>query len=267
MLNVYDHNESVCCQKVRLALYEKGIEFNNIHIAIEEGVQYQDEYLAINPSAVVPAIEHRGKVITESTIISEYINEAFDGPNLMPTDPYCRSQKRRWSRKIDDSIHLPHTTSLSFVIALRFIFQDSLNTPEKLQEHLRNVRNPESKEIQKQAFEQGYESEKFIAAVLAFHDMLADMENSLSESNWLAGSQLSLADLDVAPYIHRLESLSLEGMWSDLPRVTDWYKRITARESWGKAIKAEHIEKWVQLMSKTGLDAQQPVSDILRQYR
>jgi len=261
MLKIYDHNESVCCQKVRLALYEKGNPFEDIHVAIDEGEQYSPEFLALNPKGVVPVATHNERVITESTIINEYIDEAFDGPNLIPEDPYWRSRKRAWSRKIDD-LHC-HTTALSFVVALRFVFLSALDTPEKLQGHYDNIKDPESLKMQKAAIERGYGSPYFEEAVHAFDDVLKEMENDLAKQPWLAGTEISLADLDAAPYVHRLESLQLTKMWEHYPNVTDWYNRIQSRPSWKQAITDKHLEKWVGLMNDTGKDAWSEVSKVL----
>ena len=263
MIKIYDHNESVCCQKVRLTLAEKGVEFKNIHVAIEDGEQYNEAFLKLNPAGVVPVAVHKGNVITESTIINEYINEAFSGPQLMPTEPYWRAKKRSWSHLLDSEIHLPHTTCLSFVVALRFVFLDSLNTPEKLAEHFANVKNPEIRLMQKDAIEQGYKAPQFTLAVIAFDNMLEKMDRQLEQSPWLAGNTISLADLDVAPYIHRLESLKLSNMWTKYPKVSVWYENMKARPSWDVAIKQQHIDKWVELMSKTGEAAWAEVSNIL----
>ena len=236
-----------------------------MHIAIEAGGQYTDEFLALNPKGVVPVVVHRGRVVTESSIISEYINDAFDGPSLMPKDSYWRARKRAWSMLFDTSIHLPHTNSVSFVIALRYIFMESLNTPEKLAEHLKNVKDPARREMRRQAFELGYKSPRFAEAIIAFDKMLANMDKQLEEVSWLAGDEISLADLDVAPYVHRLESLQLTNMWASYPHVGDWYERMTSRDSWEKAIRQQHIDKWVALMSSTGPDAWPEVETILQQ--
>ena len=108
MLEMYDFPESVCCQKVRLALAEKGVELVERPVMLDQGQQYQEAFLELNPKGVVPVAVHDGRVITESIIISEYVEEAFDGPSLMPSDPYLRARKRFWSRQIDDGIQSPH---------------------------------------------------------------------------------------------------------------------------------------------------------------
>lgn len=263
MLKVYDHNESVCCQKVRLVLAEKGVPFEAVHVAISEGEQFKDNFLALNPKAVVPVVVHNDRVVTESTNINEYINEAFDGPELMPSEPYWRSRKRVWSLLLDTGMHTPHTTALSFVVALRFVFQESLDTAEKLEAHLQNIMSPLSRDIQREAFEMGYGSSKFAEAVLAFDTMLASMEQQLQEVPWLAGDRVSLADLDIAPYVHRLESLQLTRMWANYPRVADWYQRMTSRASWSVAITQQHLDQWVGLMANTGANAWPEVEKIL----
>ncbi len=263
MLTLYDHNESVCCQKVRLALAEKQVPFHSVHIAIEKGEQFSDKFLRINPAAVVPVATHNDKVITESTIISEYINDAFDGPALMPLDPYWRARKRAWSMLLDTSIHLRHVGTLSFVIAFRFLFLETLDTPEKLADFLNNVRDPDDRERQRQSFQLGYDDPAFVTAVIAFDKMLANMEQQLTETLWLAGDSLSLADLDIAPYVHRLASLRLDHMWDDYPNVGSWYQRMRERASWNQAITQQHLEKWVNIMANTGLQARPHVERIL----
>lgn len=255
MLELYDFAESVCCQKVRLAIAEKGITIVEHSIMLDQGMQYSDEFLALNPNGVVPVAVHDGHVILESTIINEYINDAFEGPDLMPADPYHRARKHHWARLIDDAIHNPHCTALSFVVALRFAFLAELDTPEKLATHLKNVRDPISREGQREGFELAYEAPSFIAAIKAYEAFLGEMEATLGGTEWLAGDTISLADLDVAPYVHRLDCLGLSPMWAGRPGVEAWYAKMRSRPSWGKAIQQPHIDKWLELMAMGGKDA------------
>lgn len=263
MLKLYDFPESVCCQKVRLAVAEKGIVVEEEPIMLDQGMQYSDDFLALNPKGVVPVAVHNGHVITESTIISEYINEAFDGPDLMPRDPYLRARKRHWARQIDDGIHNPHCTAISFVVALRFAFLEALDTPEKLEAHLANVRDPVSRQRQKEGFELAYEAPSFVEAVNAYDAFLDEMDETLGQTDWLAGEEISLADLDTAPYVHRLDCLGLSMMWSDRPNVAAWYSRMQGRPSWNAAIQQPHIDKWLGLMEMGGKQALPHVEKIL----
>ena len=57
------------------------------------------------------------------------------------------------------------------------------------------------------------------------------MEAALTESAWLVGSHFSMADIAMAPYVNRLASLAMEGLWRNgrLPHVENWFERVRAR--------------------------------------
>ena len=78
-LTVYEHKESVCCHKVAITLAEKQIEANIVNISLERQEQRQPWYLAINPLGMVPALVHDGRTIVHSTIMTEYLDDAFPG--------------------------------------------------------------------------------------------------------------------------------------------------------------------------------------------
>src|SRR6478609_11733590 len=73
--------------KPMLALAEKGVAYASHYIDMLKFDQHKPEYLAVNPQGTIPAMIHGDKVLTESTAIMEYVDEAFAGPPLMPTDP------------------------------------------------------------------------------------------------------------------------------------------------------------------------------------
>ena len=92
MLELYHHGSSVCAAKVRFCMGEKGIVPDEMHyIDILSGEQFNPEYLAINPKAVVPTLVHDGAVVAESTLICEYLDEVFDGPNSHARRPARKS--------------------------------------------------------------------------------------------------------------------------------------------------------------------------------
>ena len=88
MLTLYDHIESPCCQKVRLALAEKRILFKPVWVDIERGDNLDPSYLALNPKAQVPVLVHEADeeeiVISESTVICEYLEDPLT-PRRTPT--------------------------------------------------------------------------------------------------------------------------------------------------------------------------------------
>jgi glutathione S-transferase len=88
------YSMAVCpfAQRTRMLLKLKRIPFEVHEIDISK--PRPDWFLRINPKGQVPVIEHEGRVLNESTIINEYLEEVFPEPPLMPRDPYRRALMR-----------------------------------------------------------------------------------------------------------------------------------------------------------------------------
>ena len=91
LLELYHHGSSVCAAKVRFALMEKGADWEGRYIDILKGDQFDPEYMKLNPKAVVPTLVHDGRVVVESTVICEYVDDVFPEPALKPEDPHQRA--------------------------------------------------------------------------------------------------------------------------------------------------------------------------------
>jgi hypothetical protein len=86
MLVLYHNDMSLCAQKVRLCLAEKGLEWDSRHLVLRTGEHQQAWYRKLNRRAVVPTLVDREKVIPESNVILEYLDEAYPDPRLLPQD-------------------------------------------------------------------------------------------------------------------------------------------------------------------------------------
>jgi Glutathione S-transferase, N-terminal domain len=69
MIKVYSFFNSICTQKVFITLAEKGIPYDTHNIDLFKNEQFKPEYLKINPKRVVPALDHDGRIVIESTLI------------------------------------------------------------------------------------------------------------------------------------------------------------------------------------------------------
>ena len=76
-------------------------EYESHYLDLLKFDQHQPDYLKINPDGTIPAMVHGDLVLTESTPMMEYIDEAFEGPPLRPKDPESRWRMRWWMRFFD----------------------------------------------------------------------------------------------------------------------------------------------------------------------
>lgn len=231
MLTLYHFGGAICAQKVRLALAEKGVEWEGKECI---GPTLRDpEYLKLNPNGVVPTLIHDGAVLTESRIISEYIDEAFEGPSLRPSDPRERHLMRLWSKQIDDSLHL-NIFILTFASGARKIFEAM--PPEAREKAMPGLRDPVKRRISNELLESGMESSWVTMAFSRFGRLVGEMDAQLSDTPYLAGSIYSLADADFTAYINRLQDLGLQNLWSNKPALNRWWRAMCERPSFKSAI-------------------------------
>jgi glutathione S-transferase len=230
MIELYHFWSSVCSVKVRMCLEEKELEWVSRYIDLFRFDQMTPEYLALNPDGVVPTLVHDGTPIRESSIINEYIDEAFDGPRLAPADPRQRARMREFVRLCDDglpAIVLP--TMVKYLVPkLRKRWGD---------DELRKRAEQRPTEFYRRVHKRGLEgdiSQQELEQCFHRLDRLLDrMEATLSENGeWIVGD-FSLADIAVAPYLFRLSALGEQRFWSATkrPLVAQWYARILEREA------------------------------------
>ncbi len=100
MLELYHFEPAANSMKPMLALNEKGLDWTSRRLNADgkRWEQYSDWFLAINPDGQAPTLVHDGRVVIESTVINEYLEDAFpDAIPLRPADPLCRAEMRIWT--------------------------------------------------------------------------------------------------------------------------------------------------------------------------
>jgi len=236
MLELYHSINSVCAQKVRIALAEKGLDYRE-HLMTLRGDQFDPQYMQLNPNAVVPTLVHDGRPVIESSVILYYVEEAFPQPALMPRDLHERALVRQYNKLVDEYVH-NSCTILTFATAFRPWFAGL--SGEEIEQRLAKSPSKQRTEYKRDVALHGLDS-KFVRDAVANHaKLLTLMDTTLaSGAPWLAGKTFSLADAAVMPYILRLDLLKLARMWERLPRIGDWYERMRARPS----VKKELLER------------------------
>ena len=229
MLTLYDFGNSVCCQKVRITMRAKGLAWEAIKVDLFKTEQYDPKYLKLNPKGVVPTLVHDGKPVIESTLICEYIDETFpQPPHLIPTDPWRQSRMRLWSKMVDEGLH-DGVTEISFSAMFRERMKNM--TPEVRERRFRNVGDPRRTDRFKSTYDHGAKSPFVVHGVAAYERAYKTLEGTLAEGGgpWILGSDPTLADINLMPYVARLDYLGLLDLWiKDRPFVKAWW--TSARE-------------------------------------
>jgi glutathione S-transferase len=264
MLELYHHGSSVCAAKVRLALAEKGVEWAGHYVDILAGEQFTPEFLALNPDAAVPIMVHDGAVLRESTVICEYVDEAFEGPPLMPADPLGRAAVRLWTKRVDEQVH-PATRPLTYVATHRHAIL--ARGEAAVEEHIASDPNPAWRERKRSWIRQGFEAPDVANALGTFARLLAEMDAALAGSEWLAGERYTLADGALTPYANRLEMLGMNEMWAAKPHFARWFAAVKARPSFEPALFAWLPDELRERMLADGRRARPEYERILAQVR
>lgn len=223
---LYNAPQSTCSQRVRFVLNAKQLPFTEVKLDLLAGDQLKPGYLALNPNGVVPTLDHDGAIVTDSSVIIEYLDEiAPSPPSFTPRDPVARAKMRALMRFIDEmpapAVRVP-TFNLAFLPRFAAMSEQEF------------VAFAESKPLRKEFMlamgRTGFPQKDMDAALARLRRTYERMDAEIAQSGgpWLGGADLSLADISVMPAIVRMADLGQDGAWQDLPRVQRWYEAIRA---------------------------------------
>ena len=106
-MRLYDYFRSSAAYRVRIALNLKGVtpdERTFVHLRM--GNQRAQDYLALNPQGLVPALAlDDGRVLTQSLASVEYLEETYPEPPLLPAEAAARARVRAIALQIACDIH------------------------------------------------------------------------------------------------------------------------------------------------------------------
>jgi glutathione S-transferase len=197
---VYGADYSVYVRIVRLTLAEKGVDCELVPVDVFAEGGPPAWYLERNPFGRIPAFEHDGLRLFETSAIARYIDEAFDGPSLQPTGAAARARMNQIVGILDAYAY----RTLVWDIYVERVSKSKRGEPS---------------------------DEKLIASALEKAKTCLDALATLQAGNaWLAGDSLTLADLHAAPiFFYFLKAPEAAGLLSPHSGLLRWWRAISAR--------------------------------------
>jgi len=227
MLQLYHWEPNANSGKPMLALAEKGVDYESHYLDLLKFDQHQPDYLRINPDGTIPAMVHGDLVLTESTPMMEYVDEAFEGPPLRPASPAERWRMRWWMRFFDAYFG----PSLSMIGWSVFVGPSVRSRdPAELDAAIERIPLPERRIAWRKAISGAFSAEEMAESQRRVAVGSVLLEQALGQREWLASDSYSLADINGFNLAYALP-LSQPHMSNDelTPNIMRWLRAIYAR--------------------------------------
>lgn len=198
-ITVYGFDASTYVRTVRMLLAEKGAEYDLVPVDLEAGENTRPEHLARHPFGKIPVVEHGGRRLYETSAVTRYLNDALPGKSLVPGDAMGRA-------RMDMGIGIHDSYGYGALIGLagQHLFPD---------------------------FVGGKSEEMRVDCLNKSRKVLTEQMKLRGDGPWIAGADLSLADLFVAPVCFYVSLTEDAGSAFDVPGFGDWWERVQGLES------------------------------------
>jgi glutathione S-transferase len=201
VLEIWGRKNSYNVQKVLWCCEELEISYQRNDAGGLFGGTDEDEYLARNPTGLVPTIEDGDLALWESNTIVRYLSARYGSGGLWPEDPAERALADKW---------------MDYQIGTLFpAFKDAL---------IGLIRTPEEQR----------DPEKIAASARATADALPVLDTHLRDNEYVAGSSLTMGDIALGSLVHRWLELDIER--PDLSALQTWYGRLADRPAYQKTV-------------------------------
>ena len=173
MLTLYDAARCPYCARARIALAEKGLEYEAMEVDLSDRPQWIYEK---NPTGRVPVIEEDAWILPESSVILEYLEERYPEPPLLPPDPADRALARVWIFRHDD-----------FTKPYYALRREEEGAAEKFDEQLAKLEDALSRQAWLTGAEYGLADIAYVPWMLRARDMLGvSLDGFPAVREWLA---------------------------------------------------------------------------------
>jgi glutathione S-transferase len=198
MIRLLGRKTSGNVQKVIWLLEELGLDYEREDYGRQFGNTADEAYRAMNPTGKVPTLVDGDVVVWESNTILRYLC-ARAGSDLLPADPAGRARAETWMDWLLASLNGPYVT----------IFLETKKPEAERQADLQQLGD-------------------------GLAELLKLPDGQLSQSAWLAGDKMTVAEFALGPIIHRCLNFPI-----DLPPLEGlrrWYAEISKRPAFDKAV-------------------------------
>ncbi|HWA37287.1 MAG TPA: glutathione S-transferase [Burkholderiales bacterium] len=200
MLTVWGRVNSVNVKKALWVIEELGLQYERIDAGLQFGVNKTPEYLAMNPTALVPTIRDGDFVLWESHTIVRYLAAKHAMGTLCPSELRARADAERW---MDWAFTLQG--------AVRNAFWGLIRTPPE-------KRDPKAVEESRQKSA----------------ELLAIPEKALAKKPFICGDRLTMGDIPLGCEFQRW--YRLPGERPAFPNLEAWFERLRERPAFRKTV-------------------------------
>ncbi len=226
MLELYHGGPGAKSLKALLPLKEKELEFKSHLMNLLAFEQHEPWFVKINPNGQVPVLVHNGRVITESTVINEYVDATFPEVPLRPYDPYGRAQMRIWTKFVDEYF-CPALSFLGWHAMIKTAVSGM--SKEEFEAKVERIPLKEQRDKWRESAAQVWTPAQLDDWRRKVRVSIQRMETGMV-GPWILGQQFTLADVSLFSML-----IGMPDRYADIvnakdsPRVIDWYARMMER--------------------------------------
>ena len=194
---IYGPDISTYTRSLRLALEEKDVPYTLEPVDIMGGAHKNPKFLARQPFGKVPAFSHGDFSMYETAPTMEYIDEAFDGPALKPSDPHTRARMRQIMSIVDSYAYGPWITQILIPRLLG-----------------------------------NAEEDKLAEALPLARTSMQVLDALVGDGPYCCGNAVSLADLHLTPpYYYFRDTPEGQQLRAGTPNLEKWWANMSTRPS------------------------------------
>lgn len=224
--------------KCLIPLHEKGLAFTSRYVDLHRFEQHEPWFVALNPDGQVPVLDHDGIIITQTTVINEYLEDAFPGtPPLRPADPVGRARMRWWNKFVDE--HVMNFVSMHGWHRMVGVIARSIEG-EEFEKLMARIPLKEQRDKWRTA-RSGFSPQDLAEAERKIAVAVAKVEAQLALTPWLAGAEFTLADVNFFSHCGMMLARMFPhlGVPENCPRLLAWAERMRQRPGVARALAGE----------------------------